>query len=331
MEAVEEWVARITELAKDCELEKDPKKCHKALQTCHDEGRRFLMSEFQAGRLHPELGVWIHMLVEVDPEYLRSLVSAARQQGAKLPKTHSVKPSKTHYAKKRRKTGWLSRQLPTPQFFGTGRAYVSLEDRFVWTVHRVLRGLQDLDESQRKSIRTQAEALRDSYRKVLIGTPKLGVFLTAVDRSDIAELERLWPDAEKELVWAVSEKHKAKDNPIGARLSRLVHATIESVGPHQIPAMEKGTFEDEGTAPSAGGTKDRSGATAPGSKGVLTKLQHDIYVEVEKEPMTVKALAGRLYKSEDAVKKAIRVLKERGMLANKPGRGYYRIDKPPAL
>ena len=70
---------------------------------------------------------------------------------------------------------------------------------------------------------------------------------------------------------------------------------------------------------------------AAGVTGILTALQRDICVEVEKEPMTVKALADRLYKSEDAVKKAIRVLKGRGIVGNKPGRGYYRTDKPPAL
>jgi biotin operon repressor len=172
-------------------------------------------------------------------------------------------------------------------------------------------------------MRKQVDDLCNSYRKVLLmPMPRLQDLLRAIDRSDIDELERLWPEVEKELVWAVSERHRAQDDPIGAELARAVDVTSKSVRTKRHPSE----------APPSEVSHERHDETAaPGVTGILTALQRDICVEVEKEPMTVKALADRLYKSEDAVKKAIRVLKGRGIVGNKPGRGYYRTDKPPAL
>jgi hypothetical protein len=70
---------------------------------------------------------------------------------------------------------------------------------------------------------------------------------------------------------------------------------------------------------------------------VLTDLQQQIYDQLDREAYTAEALAlllardGKDAKDDSAIKRALRKLKDAGLIANKRGRGYYRPDAPPRI
>jgi len=255
MSAVGEWKTRIRELVRDCSLNEDPR-----LLTCHEEGRAFLRSELRDGRFHPELGVWIHALAEPQLHYIKSVILAPKKESA-APKTTgsivhpTIRPKEIPSAKHpetRHDTGVLCAQLSPIRFSATARAFASQEYGFVYTVAEVLRAEEDDDarplDSRRSSIRKEADALRGSFRKVMIGMPVLRDFSSEIDCWNTARIKDLWPDVERELIWAVAEKCKAKNNPILARLSRLVGAESEPEdSTPDVAAESKGTMATAAT------------------------------------------------------------------------------------
>ena len=271
MDVVDEWITRIGQLAADKELKKDKKKRSSAYNALYIEGHAFLESEFQAGRFHPGLGICIYMLAEPE-HYKEALIALAERRSAEIPKTPPARaaaaegtstPSVKHPERLVGK-GSLHAEIPAPKGFFIAGPCLPDEYRLLWLVYRVLEGRLPLGESQQKSMRKLVKELGNSYGSVLVRTPRLKNLPRVIDRSDIDELERLWPEVEKELVGAVSERHKAQDDPIGARLARVVDSASKSIRQHQTPPMEGEAAGSTGTtATTSTRAKKRKRGTPP--------------------------------------------------------------------
>lgn len=211
----EEWEARIAELIQDRKLANDPEKREAEYLVFHEEGRAFLRAELQAGRLHPDLGLWIHLLVSVEPADLQALLPAPKKDigafGSLVPLKTPTLPS----------TGVLSRQIPAPRFHATGMGFASQEYHFIHTVFQVLAGWLPL-ESQRSRLRRKTAEVRQFYRKYLVATPQIDRFLSAIDGSDLEDLKRLWPGVKQELIRIASQKPAAITDRIGAQVRRIM-------------------------------------------------------------------------------------------------------------
>ena len=67
----------------------------------------------------------------------------------------------------------------------------------------------------------------------------------------------------------------------------------------------------------------------PTSPLVFTDTQNRILGELDGEGLTAEVLARRLNLSERTIKDAVAALKRAGVIKNKRGLGYYRLDRPP--
>jgi len=248
MDAVNGWIKRIRQLAADKELAKDKKKRSSAYNDCYIKVHAFLESELQAGKFHPGLGIRMYVLAEPE-HYWEARFSGENQQSAGTPKIRAAKTSAAHgkstpsakRPKNRLGTGSLHAEIPAPEGLFIAGLCLPDEYRLLWLVYRVRRGWVPFGESQQKSMRKQVSDLCDSYRRVLMPMPRLGALLRAIDRSDIDELRRLWPKVKKELVWAVAERPRAKDDRVGARLARVVGVTSQSLdSTPDVAAKRKG-------------------------------------------------------------------------------------------